>query len=249
MLPQPGRYTVTAPERSVYESKGGALVFSAKCLLEDGCTITAYQTLVLKDGTLSEMGITTLREVFGWDGHDPMWLQDEDLGGMPFDITVEPDTDQKGQPTVRVTWINPVGAGGGTLQKGDRKAILAKFGAKFRALAGGGAPAAARPVPPAPAVKPRPVPPPLAPISAPKPPPAASPSPNPAVAGATMEDAWRELCCAPGAPKDHDALASRWQTLVAEVCGENRPATGLTPADWANVKAAAVNAWMDPIPT
>lgn len=241
MLPQPGRYTVTAPERTVYESKGGALVFAAKCLINEQTAITAYQALVQKDGTLGERTIKTLREIFGWDGVDPMWLQDTDLGAVQFDITVEEELDDQGKPRARVTWMDPVGrANGGGLPKGDRNAILAKYGAKFRAVAGG-KPMASRPA--APKVQP------ALPPAAPKPTPApAAPSQPPLapVAGATLEAAWNALCAAPGAPADRNLLVVKWHALVAEVAGD-RPQDALTPEDWAKIAAAAETAW-DNIP-
>ncbi len=231
MMPQPGRYTVTAPERAVYESRNGALIFAAKCVVDEqaGIGITAYQTLVQKDGTLSERTIQALRDIFAWDGVDPLWLQDADLGAVQFDITVEPDEDQNGKPTVRVSWLNPVGQGGGpVLTKGDRNAILAKYGAKFRAVAGG-------------AQIPRPV----ARLAAPRPVPAAPAQQPPSVpeSSASMEDAWKALCSAPNAPlNDRAALSERWHALVREH-GGGRPQDAMTPEDWGRVKDAAAKAW------
>ena len=241
MLPTVGTHTAHAGERSVYESQSGALMLALRCEVDPNTAIVSHQCLMQKDGTPNQRTLDTLRQVFGWDGTDPFWLVDTDLSAVEFDIVVEPDS-YEGKNTVRVAWINPKGSShGGPLKSGDRTTILAKYGAKFRAVAGPQPVArAAAPKPQSPAAPPAPRP--AAP--APRPP----QPPNVPVAGASMEDAWKAFCNAPGAPaNDQDTLTAKWYALVADL-GGGRPQAELTREDWGRIKTAAANAWMAELP-
>jgi hypothetical protein len=225
-LPTVGTHAATAAEASIYESDGGAVMLAIRCATTDGCTITTHQCLVQKDGTPSERTLKNLREVFGVDMANPFDLVDKINAGDPteFDIVVEADT-WEGKDTVRVAWINPKGkSGGAALKQGDRSTILAKYGAKFRAVAG--------PVP----VKPK------AP-AAPKPPP-----PTPAAedtrasryGASTMERAWQAVC--QGTPGlDQQKRADAWRAYLAKQY-PGKQQGDLTPEEWGEVEQKAPRA-------
>jgi len=237
MMPVPGTHVATASERSVYESQGGALVFAARCQCDDGAAITAYQTLVRKDGTISEKTVATMRDIFHWDGRDPMWLQDAaGLDRIPFEIVVEPDVDQQSRPTVKVAWMNPVG-GGRNMQKGDRASISSKYGAKFRAIA---ATAPARPTVAAAASVP-------VPVAAVAPPPHRRVDECPdelkpvaVAAGPTKADAWNAYCASPHTHQEPETRAADWFRLV-DTIGNGKPEEAFVASDWAKVIDLANN--------
>lgn len=124
-------------------------------------------TIVKGDGTVQQRSLDTLKKVFGWDGLDPFWLSDQDLSEIEFEIvgeheTYQPDpTETDPEPEARlvfkIKWLNAPGESAQMPEAADRKTVLAKFGSKFRALAGGKAitpkPAGAKPTP---AAKPEP---------------------------------------------------------------------------------------------
>lgn len=229
MLPEPGRYRATAGERSVYENQNGTLVFCCDCIIEPGVSILAYQCLTQRDGALNTRTIDNLKAALGWDGTDPFWLMDADLAGKEFEISVEADTDRDGNPTVRVTYIDPVGGGHGRVpEPGNRQALLAKYGSRFRAVSGGTAvrmpqpkPAAAKPpaAPPAPA--------------APKPAPAPV---RPDVAPCSMQQAWQAVAGTPVATMmSQEQLATAWWQLIQDITGKEQGTC--TDEDWGLVRA------------
>jgi hypothetical protein len=214
-----GTYTVAAGDRSVYETDGGALMFACDCWLDEQTSITARQCLVSKDGNLMEKTIDNLKEALGWDGSDPCWLQD--VATLPnFDIVVDFE-EYKGKHRPVVKFINPIGGGG--VQKGDRTAILAKFGAKFRAVAtvSRPAPVAAPRAPVAPPV-------PKAPVSAP---PVAPPA-APQGAGMTMQEAWARVLEVAG--NDRDKATANWRRETEKI---GKPQSEMSNQDWATVVA------------
>jgi hypothetical protein len=106
-----------------------------------GCLRSVSQCLVQKDGTVSEITIRMLRDCWGWDGQDPFWLAEPaNLDGKEVEIVVEEESfigrDGQERTAVKVRYINLVG--GRRPEPADRKAVLAKYGAKFRALSGSG---------------------------------------------------------------------------------------------------------------
>ena len=158
---QDGTYAARPGQARVYENDNGSLVLCMEVQIEGGPVLKSYHTLAKADGTLMTRTIDNLKAWSGWDGTDPFWFADNDLTGFAVEVVIE---NQPGRtdptrmyPTVK--WVNPPGGGGGggLAESGDRRTILAKYGGKLRANAGG-VPAAVRPVAAGavPAVVPRP---------------------------------------------------------------------------------------------
>ncbi|MDD5600045.1 MAG: hypothetical protein PHV82_19020 [Victivallaceae bacterium] len=228
MLPQPGRYACQAGERGVYESKGGALMLAMVCVIDEQTSITAYQCLVQKDGTLNTRTIENLKEIFSWDGTDPMWLQDADLSNVDFSITVEPAKDDKGNDTVTVAWVNPPGGGPASIQKSDSNSIRARFGAKFRAAAGG------RPMTPQSQSAPQKN------MSEPCPPAPAAQAGRALIlpsfaAKSNINEVWEALSAAAPRGTGTEALTEIWRKGIS-LTGKSQ--TELTSEEWGKVRAA-----------
>lgn len=145
---QDGTYGARPGQARVYENDNGSLVACIEMQIEGGPVLKSYHTLAKADGTLMTRTIDNLKSWSGWDGTDPFWFADNDLTGFAVEVVIE---NQPGRtdptrmyPTVK--WVNPPGGGasGGMAESGDRRAILAKYGGKLRANAGG-VPTAARP--------------------------------------------------------------------------------------------------------
>ena len=145
---QDGTYAARPGQARVYENDNGSLVLCLEVQIDGGPVLKSYHTLAKADGTLMTRTIDNLKAWSGWDGTDPFWFADNDLTGFAVEVVIE---NQPGRtdptrmyPTVK--WVNPPGggAGGGMAESGDRRTILAKYGGKLRANAGG-VPATARP--------------------------------------------------------------------------------------------------------
>ena len=182
--------------------------------------ITAFVYLEKRDGSMNTRAIQNLKDSFGWDGSDPFWLQDNDLPDCQ--ITVEMD-EYQGKVRPKVQWINHLDSEGGlaVVKSGDadRRRILARVGAKFRALGGGKPPAKA----------------------APKPAPKAAPAPVPVEEGeaATQEEAWAEFArVAQEKGWDDEKLNGEWFGAIEATTG-GRDYAKVTPAQWAAVKSLA----------
>lgn len=203
-LPNPGTYPAKLSANVViYEAETGSLCGAFPVRIEGSSVAWAGKhtmVIVKSDGTLQTKNIKTLREIFGWDGQDPFWLEDQDLTGCPFEIVGDHEkytpqaTDADPEPAERTTfkiqWMNPVGGGGARMpESADRKAVLAKYGSKFRANAGTSA-APAKTAAAKPAAQ-------SASAQKPAAKPAAGPAPRRAPGGvkptATLEEAWTAL--------------------------------------------------------
>jgi hypothetical protein len=152
-----GTYNARAVEGAVYESeKSGSLVLRMDWLVETGERIKSYHQLAAKDGTPNVKGIERIREWSGWDGGDPFWFTDSDLASVLVELVIElePGMTNPAKMYPKVAFVNRPGGGGREKPApvSDRAAILAKYGAKLRAVAGPVAVAAPPKVaPPAPA--------------------------------------------------------------------------------------------------
>ena len=239
-----GTYSAVAVQAVIYESpKTGSLVCEINhCLVGENdtptsVTIKSYSTLINKDGAVNTRTVETMREVFGWDGNDPFWLAEMDLSGIVHDIVVENEafTTESGRTiqSPKVKWINVRGQGAssGMHEPADKRAVLAKYGAKFRAVSGGvkpattPAPALTKPAPTAPAPTP-----PLkfTPPPAQKTLPGLPQEPEPDAAESTQEEAWGVLVSAnPGA--EQTALETIWFDAIK---GTRKKAHELTGKDW-----------------
>ena len=138
---QDGTYAARPGQARVYENDNGSLVLCMEVQIEGGPVLKSYHTLAKADGTLLTRTIDNLKAWSRWDGTDPFWFADNDLTGFAVEVVIE---NQPGRtdptrmyPTVK--WVNPPGggAGGGMAESGDRRTILAKYGGKLRANAGG----------------------------------------------------------------------------------------------------------------
>ena len=204
----------------------------------EGLRLTGYHFLEKSDGTLNTRTINALKEALGWDGVNPLWLQDTDLSDHPVQIVCEFET-YEGKQRIRVQWLNPYGSagGGGGVTKADdatARSIMNRLGAKLRASAGGAgvkapAPAGAPAIPAAPAPAP-------APQAAPKSPapPAASPAHQPA---ATQQSAWEAFCSALGGYNwPQEEVEKEWFRVLAELFPGRTSFADLTPAEWARMQ-------------
>ena len=187
--------------------------------------ITGYFYLEKKDGSLNTNTIESLKAALGWDGRDPFWLQDADLGETAVQLKLGFE-EYHGRQRIKVRFLNPYGSEAAGVSKADdaaRRSIGNRLGSKFRAHAGG-TPANA----PKPAGKPQSP-------ARPAPPQAAAPQ-APAAAKrlepATMDEAWAEFCkhCS-GAKWTAEAVEAEWFRIIAELFPGRQPGE-LTEADW-----------------
>jgi len=234
MLPEPGTHEARAMRTSIYESeKSGVLVCAQHFETVNGEGITGYFSMTRKDGGINEYMMQTFRDVYGWDGIDPFWLVDTDLSGIPVEIVVEDQPRDDGSAFRSVKYLNRVGGGNGGLPEvGDRKSILAKYGTRFRAMAGGqqmGKPQAAKPAA-APAQ-------PAAPAQAALPKAPAAPVGQDAPPPCSMQEAWVRFCQVAGDGWSQDGLTQNWYEAVRELTGKEQQ--DCTEADWGKVKAGA----------
>lgn len=230
----PGTYTAHSLSQALYENAKGSLVLCLNCEILDadhaGATLKSYQTLAKADGEISTRNIDNLKEIFGWDGADPTWFMEAEIADKSFTIVTEITEKQKEDGTMvqysQVKWINPMGyEGAGKMpDNADKKSILAKYGSKFRALAGG-TPPVKKPTtpPPAPSTPPLPLP--------------AEPPPKKkkkVIAESTQEKAW-EACCRQYADVPEDARVKKWYDALERLFAGKQTAT-LKPAEWAKVE-------------
>lgn len=220
-IPPEGKYKCKLSAQAVvYEASTGSLCVALPCQMEDGFTFKHTLTLAKADGTVQTRTCDTIKQVFGWDGLDPFWLMDHSLDGCPlrdveFEIVGGPETGDKGGQYFKSKWLNPLGGGMSTPEAADRRAVLAKYGSKFRALSGAAATAAAPKAPPTKK--------------------AAPPAPPPGTPTATMEEAWEALSNANEgmAQADQEKL---WFDTIARLF-PNKTNTELKPHEWGKLKA------------
>jgi hypothetical protein len=240
-IPNEGKYVCKLNGQLViYEASTGSLCGAVPCVMpETGFTFKHTLVLVKADGTIQTKTTDTLKAVFGWDGADPFWLMDNSEDGGPmrdveFEIVGGPETGDKGGQYFKSQWLNPLGGGMKTPAAADRRSVLAKYGNKFAALAGGGGqkpevrsqaaredarPTTAPPVPSGAQRSARPTVPPV--------PMGAAPS--------TMEEAWAALNEAnPGKPAE--VLEKLWFDTIGRLF-PNKSNTDLKPHEWGKLKA------------
>lgn len=211
---EPGTYDGTTKAATLYEAPSGAVM--ARMIIDiDGVEMTGGICLIQKDGTLSERGFKDVRSIFGWSDWDwNKWdAPPETLAGAAVKVVIETVQGDKGEFS-SVKYINPP-SNGHTLERGNAKALAAKYGSKVRALMGG-APSATAPARP----------------PAPRPPQPPKPAPGPVRTG-TMEEAWEAFCKHPLADgKSEPDLYAAWEKLLDEKVGKRQY---LTPAEWGKV--------------
>ena len=214
MLIEKGTYDGVTTAASIYEAPSGAVMCN---MLVDvgGNILRGGICLVLKDGTLSERGFkdaAAILEMQGWDWG--VWDNPpEFFAGHAVQAVVDTVEGDKG-PFSSIKYLNPPG-GGSRLDRGDAKALAAKYGAKTRAMMGG-TPATAKPAPAAPA------------------PAKAPPAPKPEVLkAATMEECW-EVFVKCNSAKSELELYPLWAEAIKDACGKEQ--NDCVASDWAKVK-------------
>ena len=225
-IPNEGKYVckLNGP-LVIYEASTGSLCAAVPCQMTDsGFTFKHTMVLVKADGTIMTKSTDTLKAVFGWDGVDPFWLMDNSLedGAMRavvFEIVGGPETGDKGGQYFKSQWLNPLGGGLKTPEAANRQSVMAKYGGKFKALAGSSA-TTGKSSPPVPRAVPSTPP-------VPKSPMVASPS--------TMEEAWAALNeNNPG--KDAASIEKLWFDTIGKLF-PNKSNTDLKVHEWGRLKA------------
>jgi len=225
-----GVYAARPKAASVYESEKGALVLALVHQLDGGGEIKSYHALTTKDGAINTRGVEDLKKWSGWDGCDPYWFMDTDLTGIAVELVVEnePGFSDPSKLFPKVKWVNPPGGGmGGSLHDpSDRKSVLAKYGPKFRAVAGP-QPVARRQASPGGA-------PPPTRYTAPTLPPQVANTAPVRKAAATQSSAWARLSEL-GAGMGRSELEALWFACV-DSTGMDQ--ADMTPEGWAKVTEA-----------
>lgn len=233
MLPdRDGRFKAAVGERGVGESgQNNLATFACEFrLLEElvngewlsvdqDLEITGYFFLEKKDGSLNTAQIDALKRAFGWDGRDPFWLQDADMGDRIVQVKLAYE-EYEGKQKIKVKYIDSEDATGGGVRKADdqvRKSMGTRLGSKFRALAGGT---------PAPAPKPGGKP--TAPAAKSAPP---SSQPPAAPKGASVEQAWEVFAAACSPEWTQAQLDAEWFRILGELFPGKKPEQ-LTPVQW-----------------
>lgn len=229
-LPPPGDYTAKLSGRIVpYEAESGAFCVALPTVISQGpntgFTTKATVVLVKSDGTLIEAAIKNLRRIFDWDGQNPYDLADKDFNGTEFLLADCKHEEYDGKTFFKPGWVNPLGGNMQMPEPGDRKTFLAKYGAKFRAYAGGTPTKSSKPTG-SPTIKE----PPAASDPAPSAPPTQS-SPT-----ATMQEAWT-VFVAEFKDLDRAQLEKKWFEVVKQVTG--KIPKDVTPEEWPKVIKAA----------
>jgi len=240
-IPNEGKYVckLNGP-LVIYEASTGSLCAAVPCVVAAppangdpdtvGFTFKHTMVLVKADGTIMTKSTDTLKAVFGWDGVDPFWLMDHSLddGAMravEFEIVGGPETGDKGGQYFKSQWLNPLGGGLKTPEAANRQSVLAKYGGKFKALAGAGkqtVPGAT----PATTRETRVLPPTI---------PRVPTTPPPTLPSATMEEAWAALNeNNPG--KDAATIEKLWFDTIGKLF-PNKSNTDLKVHEWGRLKA------------
>ena len=224
-IPNEGKYVckLNGP-LVIYEASTGSLCAAVPCQMTDsGFTFKHTMVLVKADGTIMTKSTDTLKAVFGWDGVDPFWLMDNSLddGAMRavvFEIVGGPETGDKGGQYFKSQWLNPLGGGLKTPEAANRQSVMAKYGGKFKALAGSSATTGKSALP-----VPRAV-------------PSTPPVPKlPMPAPASMEEAWAALNeNNPG--KDAVTIEKLWFDTIGKLF-PNKSNTDLKVHEWGRLKA------------
>ena len=237
-IPSEGKFLCKLNDPMViYEASTGSLCAAIPCVMQSppahvGFTFKHTMVLVKADGTVQTKTMDTLKEVFGWSGEDPFWFMDESQEGcslrdISFEIVGGPETGDKGGQYFKSQWLNPVGGGLKKPEAANRQSVLAKYGNKFKALAGVAAPPTnsargdARPTAPVPKIP-----------TVPKAPPSGPPQ---TLQSATMEEAWAALNeNNPG--KDAATIEKFWFDTIGKLF-PNKSNTDLKVHEWGRLKA------------
>ena len=240
MLLENGTYRAGVKDVSVYLRGENERLTAAFKLVCEGKELVHREWLELNDGTISDKTIKRLRECFPqWDGSIETLEQGFCVQDVEVEVTVENEQDQENADKwwTRVKYMNPPGGGGraATLpDKVSKATLVSKYGARFRALAGG-APAVA---PGAMAGKPAARSASVTGGAAPQAGPPIRPSTKtaePAARPSSLEECWEALC------KKHpdelrEQVSERWFAMLEKVV-PGKDQADFSPEDWGRVLA------------
>lgn len=225
-LVNPGKY-MAHPERfseekfaEVYENAKGNLVLRMDYRLDEtGHVLRHYSTLAV-NGEIRQRTIEDLKTRFGWNGLDPLWFETADLAHVQVEAVVEDEVGRDGNTYSRLRWINTPGShGGNEPRQVDRRAIQAKYGSLFRAVAG---------PQPTPQSVPQTAPSAPAPV-APTAPPVTTVRPS------TLQECWERMLAATRDATDDDR-AKDWFAIQKEIA-PSKTQDDFTPVDWGHILA------------
>lgn len=223
-----GVYAAHPGAATVEEAKSGALMLYIMMDIVDGPSLRSSHCIVNKDGAVMTRTIDSLKKwAVGWDGADPYWFMENDISALDVEVVIEQEAGyndpSKMFPVVK--WVNaPGGGGGGALPEAtDKKLVMAKYGAKFRAIAGGTTVTPTRARPAAPVAQ-------TAPPT--RPAPSAPPPARKVAAAHTQATAWAKLNEL-GAGMPAPELESRWFSFIDATKMDQ---ADMTPEGWAQVE-------------
>ncbi len=239
MLLENGTYDAVVRDNSLYlrgENERLTAAFRLEC---EGKELVHREWMELNDGTISDKTIKRLRACFpDWDGSIETLEQGFCCKDVQVEITVENEQDREDPEKwwTRVQYMDPPGGGGGSAnlpEKENRATLVSKYGARFRALAGGVQHAA-----PATTAAPATPPPPSAPPPSPRPAPSTSSGQAPKetpVDPSTLEECWEALC-EKHPDEMREQVSERWFELLGRI-GDGKDQADFGPGDWGRVLA------------
>lgn len=223
-----GNYAATTKAATVYEKEGKLLL--AVAFDVGGTEMKSYHVLIQADGSVNEGTVNKIKEWSGWDGTDPFWFVEAATTGISAEVTVKNEPGFKDPTKIypRIAWVNKAGGSAAALpDAADRKAVMLKYGAKFRAVAGPQpigakpAPTSTPPVKPAPATSAGPAPRRPTPVST-------------AVKHATLQECW-ELMQTSYPTLGQDSMTEKYYAFVD---AQGFDQADMPPEGWDKVKAA-----------
>jgi hypothetical protein len=222
-----GKYSAVTNAASVYKNKDNKLIAAFEFRVGENNDLMRKRLILFEaDGMICKRDYKLIRELTGWDGIDPYWIQDNAaIEQWPAEVVVAMERGFKDPSRMfpNIQWVNTVRGGPSALPTSDRAAILAEFGPRLRAMAG-----------PQPVMNSRHTP---VKTAAPSTPPARVPTPaptRPPPGGVThtQTSCWEALQA--GQPNaSSDQVVALWYSLI----GERDQAT-MTSADWAGIAEA-----------
>ena len=225
-----GNYGAVTKAATVYEKEGKLLL--AVAFDVSGNELKSYFLLVQADGTVNTNTIKKLKEWSGWDGVDPYWFVDNASGGIVCEVVIkmEPGFKEKDKLFPKIAWVNKAGSSGGAAmpEMADRRAVLSKYGAKFRAIGG--------PQPMGAQTKPQGATPPQRPQTA-TPPQQPPTRPQATAAHATLEECWR-LMQQHNQKLKPEQVTEKWYGFI-DATGMDQ--ADMTPEGWDKVKASILS--------
>lgn len=210
---EPGTYDVEVTGATVYEAPSGAVM----CRMSFDNGLTGGICLIQKDGTLSERGFKDVQAILGWSDWD--WqrfaVDPETITGNA-QIVVETVQGDRGEFS-SVKYVNAPGGNRSHLERADVSSLVAKYGAKTRALLGGNPPSAPHKRTPPPVMK--------------KP----SRPMKKETLPSNMEACWEEFCKKNEGKSEPD-LYDLWPKLIENATGKEQ--NDCSPQDWGLVMDA-----------